>query len=108
MGGELLLRCVLAASSAGGTAGVTWLPRGLCRWGGSKLLPLCCVLAAFSVGRTAGGCLVALAATGELKTIRSYCEYLGEGEIAQSDFFIPSNYINAQNKEMPSYLRAYP
>lgn len=39
-----------------------------------------------------------------LKTIRSYCEYLGEGEIAQSDFFIPSNYINAQNKEMPSYL----
>lgn len=39
-----------------------------------------------------------------LKTIRSYCEYLGEGEIAQSDFFIPSSYINAQNKEMPSYL----
>ena len=39
-----------------------------------------------------------------LKTIRSYCEYLGEGEIAQSDFFIPSSYINAQNKEMPNYL----
>lgn len=39
-----------------------------------------------------------------LKTIRSYCDYLGEGEIAQSDFFIPSSYINAQNKEMPSYL----
>lgn len=39
-----------------------------------------------------------------LKTIRSYCDYLGEGEIAQSDFFIPSSYINAQNKEMPSFL----
>lgn len=39
-----------------------------------------------------------------LKTIRSYCEYLGEGEIAQSDFFIQSTYINAQNKEMPNYL----
>lgn len=39
-----------------------------------------------------------------LKTIRSYCEYLGEGEIAQSDFFIESSYINSQNKEMPCYL----
>ena len=39
-----------------------------------------------------------------LKTIRSYCEYLGEGEIAQTYFFIPSSYITAQNKEMPSYL----
>lgn len=39
-----------------------------------------------------------------LKTIRSYCEYLGEGEIAQSDFFIESTYINAQNKVMPNFL----
>jgi len=39
-----------------------------------------------------------------LKTIRSYCEYLGEGEIDQSDFFIESTYINAQNKVMPCFL----
>lgn len=39
-----------------------------------------------------------------LKTIRSYCDYLGEGEIAQSDFFIPSTYTSAQNKEQPCYL----
>lgn len=39
-----------------------------------------------------------------MKTIRSYCEYLGQGDFAQSDFFIPYTYINSQNKEMPCYL----
>ena len=47
-----------------------------------------------------------------LRTIKTYIEYLAEGEnpvgaqrkIAPSDFFIPSTYLNAQNKEMPNYL----
>lgn len=39
-----------------------------------------------------------------LKSIRSYCEYLGQGDFAQSDFFIPFTYINSQNKEQPCYL----
>lgn len=39
-----------------------------------------------------------------LKSIRTYSDYLGEGEIPQSDFFIESTYINAQNREMPNYL----
>ena len=39
-----------------------------------------------------------------LKSIRSYCKYLGEGEISQSDFFVEATYINEQNREMPCYL----
>jgi len=39
-----------------------------------------------------------------LKSIRTYAQYLREGEIAQSDFFIESTYLNAQNHEMPCYL----
>ncbi len=39
-----------------------------------------------------------------MKSIRTYSDYLGGGEISASDFFIPSTYINAQNKEMPNYL----
>lgn len=39
-----------------------------------------------------------------LKSIRSYAQYLREGEIAQSDFFIESTYLNAQNHEMPNFL----
>lgn len=39
-----------------------------------------------------------------MKTIRTYCEYLGQGDFPQSDFFIPSTYINSQNKEQPCYL----
>lgn len=39
-----------------------------------------------------------------MKTIRTYCEYLGQGDFSQSDFFIPSTYTNAQNKEQPCYL----
>ncbi|MDL2318209.1 Rha family transcriptional regulator [Eubacteriales bacterium OttesenSCG-928-A19] len=39
-----------------------------------------------------------------LKSIRQYCEYLGQGEIPQSDFFTESSYVNSQNKTMPCYL----
>ena len=39
-----------------------------------------------------------------MKSIRSYCEYLGQGDFSQSDFFIPHTYINSQNKEQPCYL----
>lgn len=39
-----------------------------------------------------------------LKSIRTYSKYLREGEIAQSDFFIESTYLNAQNHEMPNFL----
>lgn len=39
-----------------------------------------------------------------MKSIRTYCEYLGQGDFSQSDFFIPSVYINSQNKEQPCYL----
>ena len=39
-----------------------------------------------------------------LKRIRTYSWYLRGGEIAQSDFFIESTYLNAQNHEMPCYL----
>ena len=39
-----------------------------------------------------------------LKRIRTYSQYLREGEIAQSDFFIESTYLNAQNHEMPNFL----
>ena len=39
-----------------------------------------------------------------MKSIRLYCDYLGQGNIAQSDFFTESTYTNAQNKEQPCYL----
>ena len=39
-----------------------------------------------------------------LKTIRSYCEYLNQGEIAQIDFFIESSYTDAKNRTYPNYL----
>ncbi len=39
-----------------------------------------------------------------LKSIRSYCKYLGEGEISQSNFFVEATYTNEQNREMPCYL----
>ena len=39
-----------------------------------------------------------------MKSIRTYCEYLGQGDFSQSDFFIPSVYTNSQNKEQPCYL----
>lgn len=38
-----------------------------------------------------------------LKDIRKYCEYLGEGKIPHTDFFIESRYITKQNKTMPCY-----
>lgn len=39
-----------------------------------------------------------------LRTIRSYCEYLGEAKIGLSAFFVPATYTNEQNKEMPCFL----
>lgn len=39
-----------------------------------------------------------------LKSIRTYCEYLREGNFPQSDFFIESTYLNSQNHEMPNFL----
>jgi Rha family phage regulatory protein len=39
-----------------------------------------------------------------LKDIRRYSEQLGEGKIAQSDFFTESTYLNSQNKEQPCYM----
>ena len=39
-----------------------------------------------------------------LKTIRSYCVYLDQGEIAQVDFFIESTYVDAQNRTYPNFL----
>ena len=36
-----------------------------------------------------------------MKSIRSYCEYLGQGDFSHSEFFIPHTYINSQNKEQP-------
>lgn len=39
-----------------------------------------------------------------LRSIRTYCEYLGQANIGQSDFFIESTYINSQNKEQTCYL----
>ena len=39
-----------------------------------------------------------------LKTIRSYCDYLDQGEIAQVDFFIESTYTDTQNRTYPNFL----
>lgn len=39
-----------------------------------------------------------------MKDIRRYCEYLGEGKISRTDFFIESNYTTSQNKALPCYL----
>lgn len=39
-----------------------------------------------------------------MKSIRTYIEYLGQGNFPRSDFFIESTYFNSQNKEQPCYL----
>jgi len=39
-----------------------------------------------------------------MKSIRTYIEYLGQGNFSHSDFFIESTYLNSQNKEQPCYL----
>jgi len=39
-----------------------------------------------------------------MKTIRSYVEYLGEGDFARTDFFIENNYQDIQGKKRPCYL----
>ena len=38
-----------------------------------------------------------------MKSIRQYCDYLGQGNFAQSEFFTESHYFNVQNKEQPCY-----
>ena len=38
-----------------------------------------------------------------MKSIRQYCDYLGQGDFTQSEFFIESHYFNVQNKEQPCY-----
>lgn len=39
-----------------------------------------------------------------LRDIRTMSGYLGESKIAQSEFFIESEYINSQNKKQPCFL----
>jgi len=39
-----------------------------------------------------------------LRTIRGYSEILGERNIAQSDFFVESSFVNSQNKAYPCYF----
>lgn len=39
-----------------------------------------------------------------MKTVRSYCDYLDQGEIARVDFFIESTYTDAQNRTYPNFL----
>lgn len=39
-----------------------------------------------------------------MKSIRTYIEYLGQGKIPYSDFFIESTYQNLQNKTQPCFL----
>lgn len=39
-----------------------------------------------------------------MKSIRTYIEYLGQGKIPYSDFFIESSYQNLQNKTQPCFL----
>ena len=39
-----------------------------------------------------------------LKSIRTYCEYLDEGEIPAVDFFIEDEYIGGNGQKRPSYL----
>lgn len=39
-----------------------------------------------------------------LKSIRTYSQYLNEGEVPQIDFFIESTYTDSQNRTYPNYL----
>lgn len=38
-----------------------------------------------------------------MKSIRTYVEYLGQGNFPHTDFFIESEYLDAQNKKRPCY-----
>jgi len=38
-----------------------------------------------------------------LKTIRQYCDYLGQGNFTCTDFFIETTYLSEQNKILPCY-----
>lgn len=39
-----------------------------------------------------------------MKSIRTYARYLAEGEIAHSDFFIESTYLDKNGKSQPNFL----
>ena len=39
-----------------------------------------------------------------MKSIRSYCEYLGQGDFSLSDFFISSTYKDSTGRTLPCYL----
>lgn len=39
-----------------------------------------------------------------LKSIRTYQQYLAEGNFAHGSFFIESSYMDGNNQERPSYL----
>ena len=39
-----------------------------------------------------------------LKSIRTYSEYLAEGEIPSGDFFIESTYLDSNNQQRPNFL----
>lgn len=39
-----------------------------------------------------------------LKSVRTYVDYLAEGEIPLGEFFIESNYIDTNNQQRPNYL----
>ena len=39
-----------------------------------------------------------------IKKIRNYVDILDSSKLRSQDFFVPSTYINNQNKEQPCYL----
>lgn len=39
-----------------------------------------------------------------MKTVRQYVQYLDEGEISHTDFFIESTYKDSQNRDKPCYM----
>jgi Rha family phage regulatory protein len=39
-----------------------------------------------------------------MKSIRQYCDYLGQGNFSLTDFFIESTYLSEQKKVLPCYL----
>ncbi len=39
-----------------------------------------------------------------LRSIRTYCEYLTEGKIALSEYFVPAEYEDSTGRKLPCYL----
>ena len=42
-----------------------------------------------------------------IKKIRNYVDILDSSKLRSQDFFVPSTYINNQNKEQPCYLLTF-